>query len=214
MAIDLTVATWIWGKKYNGQYIARLKRGLQRGLKQPHRFVLFEPWPGDEALFAGCFVRLRMFNPSFQRYWGIAAGVRVVCVDLDVIITGELDPLFDRPESFCILTGANAANPCPYNGSLIMFRAGAHWDLWQDFSLEEAAKIPKYEFPDDQGWIAARLPNAAGWKAGSASGVYAFKKPGWPKGDALPGDARMVCFPGARDPSQFTHLSWVKEYWR
>src|SRR5262245_18421382 len=214
MAVTLTVATWIWGRKYSGQYIARLKRGLQRGLKQPYRFVLFEPLPGDERFFDGCLVRLRMFSPTFQKYYGIEPGMRLVCLDLDLIITGEVDPLFDRPESFVILAGANAGNPCPFNGSVMMLRTGEHARLWDDFSLNRVQGIPYYEFPDDQGWIHYVLPKAATWKAGAASGIYAFKKPGWPAGDKLPADARMVCFPGKRDPSQFTHLPWVQEHWR
>jgi hypothetical protein len=86
--------------------------------------------------------------------------------------------------------------------------------LWDEFSIEKATKIPFYEFPDDQGWIHAMVPKAASWPCGPASGIYAFRKPGWPKDDKLPADARLVCFPGARDPSQFQHLPWIREHWR
>jgi hypothetical protein len=214
MATDLTIATWIWGKKYTSAYIARLQRAVRSHVKQLHRFLVLTPYPTDEALWKGCFCRLRMFSKSFQRHEGIEPGTRVVCLDLDVVITGGLDPLFDRPESLVILQGANAANPCPYNGSVIMFRAGAHCELWDEFSIERATKIPFYEFPDDQGWIHHMVPDAAAWPCGSASGIYAFRKPGWPKNDRLPADARIVAFPGARDPSQFQHLPWIREHWR
>jgi hypothetical protein len=213
MAIDLTIATWIWGTKYGGHYLARLRYAVQCKLKQRHRFVIFEPYPGDEKLFPGCFVRLRMFSQHFQKLYCIDPGSRVVCLDLDLIVTGELDPLFDRTESLVILKGANAANPCPFNASVLMFRAGEHRYLWDDFSLEAAAKIPQYEFPDDQGWIHFNDPSAAVWQCGSPSGIYAFRKPGWPKDDKLPADARIVAFPGKRDPAQFTHLPWVRQYW-
>ena len=55
-----------------------------------------------------------------------------------------------------ILQGANAAKPCPYNGSVIMFRAGTHQELWDELRLDAVYRIPKYEFPDDQGWICTR----------------------------------------------------------
>jgi hypothetical protein len=122
--------------------------------------------------------------------------------------------LFDRPESFVILQGANSANPNPFNGSVFMLRAGEHADVWSEFSVDAAGKVPFYAFPDDQAWFHARMPNAAGWKVGAASGVYAMGKPGWPNGTSLPRDARLVVFPGHRDPSQFTHLDWVREHWR
>lgn len=185
-------------------------------MKQEYRFAVFGPQAEDVYLTEtkGCFCRLRMFDPAWQETNGIKAGDRIVCIDLDVVVTGPLDELFDRPEDFVILKGANSANPCPYNGSLQMLRAGKHSDVWSDFSLEAARKVPWFSFPDDQSWLAARVPDAAGWKAGSESGVYAFQKPGWPTGEALPSDAKIVAFPGWRDPSKFTRLDWVQENWK
>lgn len=212
----LVIGTWLWGRKYSTLYVDRLRAGFKRHLTPPYRFEVFSPTPEDWHLtkIKGCFVRLRMFDPAWQKANGINPGDRIVCCDLDCVITGQLDPLFYRPEPFLILQGANAANPCPYNGSLWMLRAGYRPDVWTGFSLEAASQIPQYEFPDDQGWFAHKLPNEMGWKVGSPSGVYAFKKPGWPKGDDLPADARMVVFPGWRDPSKFTHLPWIKKHWK
>lgn len=210
---SLTVGAWFWGDKYNSNYIGRLQRGVARHLTQPYRFKIFNPSQEDEYLtkLPGCFARLRMFDPKWQKENDID---RLVCLDLDSVITGPLDPLFDRPEPFVILQGANAVNPCPYNGSLMMLRAGAHPEVWNDFSLEAAQQIPKHEFPDDQGWLWHKVPGTARWKAGSESGVYAFQKPGWPRGTkSLPSDTRLVVFPGWRDPAKFVHLDWVRENW-
>lgn len=209
----LTIVTWLWGSKYPRYYVERLANGLRQHLRQPHRFLVVSPEPEDEYLTKtqGCFCRLRMFDPEWQAKYGVED--RLVCMDLDAVVTGELDTLFDRDEPFVILQGANASNPCPYNGSVMMLRAGAHPEVWADFSIEAAQHAPAYEFPDDQGWLWHKLPDAAGWQAGAASGVFAFKKPGWPKGDALPVDARLVVFPGWRDPRAFAHLSWVREHW-
>jgi hypothetical protein len=113
----------------------------------------------------GCFARLRMFDPEWQ--WIARVDECLVNIDLDTVITGPLDPLFDRPEPFVIMQKGNASNPCPYNGALMMIRAGAHPEVWTDFSLEAAAETAHYEFPDDQGWIWHKMPNAAGWKCGS-----------------------------------------------
>jgi hypothetical protein len=152
----------------------------------------------------------------------IAPGDRIVNIDLDTVITGEIDPLFDRPEPFVILQGGNASNPNPYGGALIMLRAGAHPEVWTDFSVEAASRVPYFEFPDDQGWIWHKLPNAAGWKCGAGSQVFVFRKPGWPgwankrdshPNDALPKGARLVTFSGGRSPEKFKHLDWVKNNW-
>ena len=232
MSAGLTICTWFWGGKYSVDYVHRLARGLKRHLKQPYRFIVVtddvmgnglasvinEPahgaWPiADPELMKmpGCFARLRMFDPAWQAEYRIEG--RLACIDLDCVVTGDLDPVFLRPEPFMILQGANASNPCPYNGSLWMLRAGYRPDVWTDFSLEAAQAAPHYEFPDDQAWLAHKIPGEAGWKAGAQSGVYAFMKPGWTNGYELPKGARLVCFPGRRDPNQFKHLPWVKEHW-
>lgn len=212
----LTICTWLWGSKYGPQYVDRLRAGVNRHLKQEHRFRVFTPGACDLALtkIPGCFARLRMFDPKWQEANGIGQGDRLVCLDLDLVITGPLDRLFDRPEPFCILQHANAANPCPFNGSVMMLRGGAHPDVWSVFSLAAAGAVPFHHFPDDQGWLHHKVPDAAGWRCGASSGIYAFRKRDWPKDDGLPSIASIVAFPGHRDPSQFMHLDWVKQHWR
>jgi hypothetical protein len=227
--VAITVCTWLWGNaKYTPIYVERLFAGLCRQLKQPFRFMVLterdrianfsngitrHAIPDPElTTIKGCFARLRMFDPIWQSDHDIDD--RLVCLDLDVVLTKELDDLFDRPEPLVVLQGANAANPCPYNCSIVMLRKGAHRELWTDFSLERVKDIPRYEFPDDQGWLWHRAPHAAAWHVGHRSGIYAFHKPGWPRGsDALPADARIVAFIGHRDPAQFTHLKWIQEHW-
>lgn len=235
----LTISTWLWGsKKYGPADVAKLQSAVRRHLRQPYRFIvstsrvegapeemehatagpatLYEIEPADRFLTEGkgCFVRLRMFDPAWQRSRGVETGDRLVCIDLDTVITGGLDQLFDRPEPFVIMQGGNYANPCPYGGALIMLRGGAHQEVWSDFSLEAAGKVPFHEFPDDQGWLYAKVPGAPGWKCGPSSGVYVFRKPPWPKDDHLPPDARVVTFNGWRSPSGFQSLPWVSKHWR
>ena len=225
----LVICTWLWGDKYGPLYVDRLHAGLRKHVKQPFRFMVVTEIEKIDSLphgierriiedtnllrIPGCFARLRMFDPKWQRACDITE--RLVCLDLDTIVTGPLDPLFDRPEPLMVLQGANASNPCPFNCSVMMLRPGYREDLFSEFSLEAADKIPRHDFPDDQGWLWHRVPDAAGWQVGSASGIYAFQKPGWPKGDPrnLPPDARLVCFPGWRDPQVFNTLPWVREHW-
>jgi hypothetical protein len=224
----LNICTWWWGTKYEYGYVMKLVRGLRRHCS-PFRMILvtidiamdlgkdvdqvITIQEEDRHLLKmkGCLARLRMFDPEWQSANNIEG--RLVCLDLDTVITGPLDKLFDLQDSFVILQGANASNPCPYTGAMMMLRTGTHAEVWDDFDLERLATIPKYEFADDQGWIAHKLPGAAGWKAG-ADGVYAFMKPGWPnKHGGLPDDARIVTFPGYRDPAQFKSLPWVQKHW-
>jgi hypothetical protein len=174
--------------------------GIERhAIKDPHLLNI-----------PGCFARLRMFDRGWQENRGLSG--TIVCLDLDVVITAQLDQLFEAKE-FRVLSGANSVNPCPYNNSIFMFQAGMHQYLWDDFSLDAIKTIKQFKFPDDQGWFWHKLPHAGTWQVGPRSGIYAFRKPGWPVGDRLPSDAKLVVFPGHRDPSQFTHLDWVRYNW-
>lgn len=218
----LTVITWFWGQKYSPDYVKRLQAGVARHLKQPHRFLCVtdqdidgvETTPiKDPGLtkHKGCIVRLRLFDEVWQR--DIGATGRIVCLDLDAVVTGPLDPLFDRDDPFIILQGVNSAShPCPYNGSIFMLRAGYRPDVWDDFTLAKLDKIPRLEFADDQGWMRHMIPDAAAYT--DADGVWAFHKGPWRTGDNLPQGARVVAFPGRRDPAQFVHLKWVRDNWR
>jgi hypothetical protein len=208
---DLTVCTWIWGRKYSDDYIDRLVESVHRNLMRPFKFKVFSPQGSDIELtqVPGCFARLRAFDPDWQQAHGITG--RLVVLDLDMVVTGPLDELFARKEPFVILQGVNAANPCKMNGSIWMLKAGYRPDVWADFSLKAASRVPFYSFPDDQAWLDYKIPDAAAFT--SDDGVYAFKKKGWPPGDDLPTNAKIVAFPGWRDPSKFAHLKWVKEHW-
>lgn len=207
------VATWCWGSKYGPEYLQRLFAGVSRNLSGDFKPFVFSPAPEDEHLtqIPGCFARLRMFDPEWQAKAELQYGDRVLVLDLDLIITGPLDHLFEGDDPFKILQGVNSANPCPYNGSVWRFDVGYRPDVWTDFSLEAAKAVPYYEFPDDQAWFAHKLPDAGAF--GPETGVYAMHKPGWPRGEALPRNACIVAFPGWRDPSGYTHLDWVQRHW-
>lgn len=213
--MTLKICCWLWGTKYSHEYVRKWSDGLRRHVKQPYEVIIFSPDETTRHLtkIPGCFCRLKMFDPAWQHENNITSDDRLVCTDLDVIFTRQLDPLFDRSDPFVILGGANAQNPCPFNGSLMMVRGGHHHNVWTTFSLDAAKKVPYFEFPDDQAWLHHKLPNAATWQVGPTSGIYSFQKRGWPGNDVLPLDARMVVFPGWRDPSKFTRIEWIREHW-
>lgn len=227
--MTLFVASWLWGTKWRGIYAERLFAGIERNLAQDYRSVLVTDQPvnsgadlivpideEDRQLLAmpGCLVRMRMFDRKWQARLGMKAGDRIVCIDVDAVITGRLDPLFDRADKFTIMQGFNTTNACPFNGSLWLFRAGARHDVWDDFSLgaHEKYNVPIHKIADDQGWLHSRFPNAAAYTP--TDGVYAFKKAGWKvKGRRkLPENARVVAFPG-RDPGKYPDVDWLKQHW-
>lgn len=208
----LTCLTWRWGNKYGPEYVERLRSGIARNLTMPHRFLCVgDDIPiEDRELLAfrdGCYCRLRAFDPEWQAKHNIE---QLVWFDLDMVIVGQLDPLFDRADPLVVLTG-NHWNPCRVNGSVLMLRAGAHADVWRDFDLKSADAIAHADGTwrgSDQTWIAHKAPDAPAWT--HKDGIYGYGKRHWP-GD-LPDDARIVTFNGKRDPARQPE-EWVARHW-
>jgi len=224
----VNVISWMWGSKYNPRDVQRLANAVQKNLRARHRFYLFSDLPysisGVETreiqdpnlTDRSCFCRLRMFDRQWQVRNGFHKGP-ILSLDLDLMVLKPIDDLLVTTSSFKILQGVNAVNPNPFNASVMLLHAGHHHEVWDDFSLEKAKAVPFHEFPDDQGWIWHKLPNADGWRAGAESGIYGFQKPGWPMrptGMILPQDARIVSFIGKRKPAMYLGVPWIREYWK
>lgn len=169
----------------------------------------------DAPLLAlpGCLARMRMFDPEWQERIGAQSGDRIINIDIDCVITGSIDHLFDRYNEFTIMQGFNSTNPCPFNGSLWTFRAGERHDVWTDFSLTafEKFNVPIHAIADDQGWLHFKFPKAKAYSP--QNGVYCFKKKTWTTGKQLPEGACVVAFPG-RNPAKYQELDWVKANWK
>lgn len=225
----LHIVTWLWGTKWPAEYAQKLFSSITRNLEQPHQLVLMSDVMernGADAVHLineadnqyldklGCLVRMRMFDKGWQERIGAHPGDRIVNIDIDCVITGSIDHLFAGDDEFRIMQGYNSTNPCPFNGSLWMFRAGERHDVWEDFSLEAHKKfnVPIHAIADDQGWLHHKFPNAKSYTP--KDGVYCFHKKTWPPGSTeLPKGACLVAFPG-RSPESFQHFGWIKENWK
>lgn len=137
-----------------------------------------------------CFRRLVMFRRDAARTFG----KRFVSMDLDVVIGGQLDPLFDRPEDLVLFKGT--APERPYNGSLALIRAGCRPEVYEDFGQAGADASGEAFHGSDQAWLAHKLgPNETVWT--EADGVYhwgSYLKAGK---RARP---RVLFFPGKAKP--------------
>lgn len=208
-----TVLTWYWRQEggrtaYTPAHVSIWASMVRRHLSMPHRLAIVtdEPLdiPGVEIIAPPrefedvriptwkdhrpqCFRRLAMFRHDAAALFG----ERIICMDLDCVVSGPLDPLFAGGEDFRMFKGTVAARP--YNGSLMMLRAGARAQVYERFTPEGAVEAGKRFLGSDQAWISHILgPNEAVWDA--ADGVD-WWRPGM-TGDRAP----LLFFPGAVKP--------------
>ncbi len=199
---------------YSSESVNRKAAELRRHLALPHDVVCItdDPaglashirviplWPEGRELGA-CWCRLKAFSPEMASL----IGPRFVWIDLDSIVVGPLDPLFDRPDPF-LLYRSDSVPGTPYNGSLVMMDAGARAEVWSSF---DPARSPALAHDagflgSDQSWIAYVLGrNEPVWTRDD--GVLHFSLDCVPD---LPDHGRIVFFPGVFKP----HMPKVREH--
>lgn len=251
----VTFVTWLWtgatmGKErveYIADHVNRCASMIRRNCTLPHEIVcvtdvpegidssirIVPMWP-DLCEYGKCYRRLKVFDPAMRDI----LGPRIVSIDLDVVITGNIDHLFKRDEPFVIWGDrlvTNIANKTAYCGSLWMLDIGYRPDIFHDFDPQEALNLRETEklIGSDQAWMSHKIKGAPTW--GRKDGVYSFRldimaqfgqpKKGFgmraakvPKRTGeLPENARCVFFHGVHDPS-LTHLHpqypWIKHFWK
>lgn len=154
-------------------------------------------WKGNRP---SCYRRISMFRPDAARIFGR----RFVCMDLDVVIGGNIDAVLSRKEDVVLLGPSKAGSRWVYNGSLLKLKAGARPQVYTDFTPEKAEEASKFFVGSDQAWLAFALGREeATW--GADDGVVRW-------GNCSEGS--MMFFPGNVKPWDVINDSWVAEHYR
>lgn len=221
----LSIVCWRWGDKYTAEHVNALRRMVERWYPAPHYFMCVTD--DDQGLDDGiicipdradwqhlpsphggnapsCYRRLRMFSPHET----LEFGPRLVSLDLDCVIVGDMRPLWDRPDD--VVLWRDPMYPNQANGSMLLLKTGSRPDVWTGFDPNRSPQIAKDAGfrGSDQAWLSFCLQGSPRWTR--ADGVYSFRvdcKAGLPKG------ARVVFFHGRVKPWDVSD-AWVKENYR
>jgi hypothetical protein len=165
-----------------------------------------------------CYRRLKLYDYETQRNLGIDKGDRIMGLDLDTLITGDLREVVDTPGLYVGWHLKNKHQRWVFNGSLQIFTAGTLQDIWSDF---DPKKSPREAFlagfyGSDQSWLSYKLverPGAVGLKYPLVSS--------YPLQNRLIGElkaaTKIIFFHGSLKPwSPQARLSsrWIDRYWR
>lgn len=239
----LTVCCFKWQSplqyrtKFRAKHVNTLRNMFRRHLRLAHEFVCITDDPSDidqdirivplwndladvpnphGIREPSCYRRLKVFSGEMRA----VLGERVVWCDLDMVLTGDVTPLFSRPEPVVLMP--TEVPHIPVNGSLVMVTPGAHEKVWTKFDPNTSPRKTREAncFGSDQGWIAYCLKDkAAFWKTGpKGDGIYFYGQHLRPNGKSgkLPADARIISFHGRGYPWDQIHqeLPWVREHYR
>lgn len=233
----LTFVCWRWQPEpgYRSSYapetVYALRDMIARHYAKPHRFVCVTDRPQDLTgvdtiplwsecatlkspfgrSYPSCYRRLKVFAPDAGQLFG----ERLVSIDLDVVIVGNLEPLFDRPEDFVIWGESDFPTKQKYCGSLWLLKTGSRPQVWTDFNERTSPQQAWHAGArgSDQAWLSYKLPGEATW--GRQDGIYSYRKHIGPHGGQLPKDARVVIFHGKTDPWDYRALQhpWVRQHY-
>lgn len=235
----LSVVCFKWStpgyrSKFEAIHVNTLKRMVGRHYPDPHRFICvtddpngldggveYVPLWNDHANIPNpswtngpsCYRRLKVFSEWFMEI----AGERFVSVDLDVVITDDLRPLWNRPEPFLMWNTGHAM--IPYCGSMFMSQSRENARIWNDFNPKDS---PRLSIQDgrmkgsDQAWMAYCVKKPIpGWS--TKDGVYSYRDHCVKQYQSkLPKGSRMVIFHGRPDPWDYSALQaspWIHDHY-
>lgn len=188
-----------FGKKYGAEYVNILADMVARNCELPFRFLCYT----DDGAGLLEEVEVHPLPVGYDGWWNklwlfskdaTPPKARIVFLDLDVIVTGPLEPL--------VMTEGIAADWLQggYNSSVMVWDHGEHNDAWQLIKPSDMARLH-----GDQDW----LTELGGWDYLPADWIVSYREHAreWP-----PEGAIVVAFHGYPKPHEVTE-GWVPEMW-
>lgn len=248
----LGVVTFKWTDptfktSYTSDHVNIVRRMVARHYPYPHRFycVTDDPrglddeitpyplwddyaevpnptWPNHGP---SCYRRLKLFDSS-------CFGDRFVCLDLDLVITNDLSPLWNRPEDCVTYSCPGLAGRI--NGAMFLQTALSRKFVWDMFDpIQSPIETHRLGYVgSDQAWMNACLQHCSG-KWTKSDGLYDYTKlrpyrqqpcqtprmrrkgrrAQLPSDIALPDNARIVFFHGHPKPWECRE-EWIHQHYR
>lgn len=228
----LSVVCWKWGGLFGPEYVNRLHAALERHLHLPHELVCVtdDPvgldadvrvveMPARFSQTPRCRRRMVQYGREFRAH----VQPRMLAIDLDVVVVGDLTPIVNRPEPIVCWRVRHAG---VYSGSFVLCNTGAldaAWVPYRDDPVHYPTRVQSYGVPSDQAMLnfylrRLRIPfwtEADGFVTYFGDGYERFEHLGvGPNQPQLPAGARIVVL-GSADKAVMddARCAWVREHW-
>lgn len=244
----LHVVLWKWSQAdatviYRSSYVNTIAEQLRRNLTGlDHRIIcitdnaiglkgldaVYPLWPdcgdmrnasGDR--FPSCYRRLKLYDPATQATLDIRPGDRVLSIDVDSAILGDISKFISDCQSWRFMGWERPGDKHAkvFNGSFQLFTAGDLSEIWSEFvrdPLAASQEANKAGFKgSDQAWLSYKLVSKPG-----CTGIGYPTIASYPMNirqlRMLNAAVRIVFFHGKIKPwdrQALTQSNWLRRYW-
>jgi len=241
-----TVICIKWGSRYGSEYVNRLLSMIRRHSQRDTRLVCFtdyadgidpavQIWPLPEINIPDRVARLPWRKVSLWQSPLADLSGDVLFLDLDVVVTGNIDVFFDyMPGHFCVAENWTQPSQRIGNTSCYRFPFGKYTHIFDDFNRDPESVLARYGI--EQQYISAEIDEMYFWPAEWCLSFKHSLVPSWPMNffitPPLQSTARIIAFTGKPDPDEalvgrwpvrslreklYKHVRptpWIGEHWR
>ncbi len=221
-----------WGTLYGAEYVNRLYSMVRRHTSGALDFVCLtdDPLGVNPAVRSLPCPEIAIPPPHNLRGWRklnlFASSERLftltgdwLYLDLDVVVTGSLDPFFDYNPAAPFIVMRNWTQPGEGIGNTSCYRFRVGSDAYLLSAMQENHEAILRRFSNSQTYISRSVREIAFWPDAWCILFKVQCIPPWPmrfwQTPVLPESARVVAFPGVPNPHQAVRGEWpVKAAWK
>lgn len=222
-----TIICMKWGTRYGADFVNRLYNSIQRHTERNTRLICFT----DDSSGINTNVQCQpipdidlpddQINTPWRKLtmWAYPlADIEgdVLFLDLDLVITGCLDDMFDfEAGRFCVIRNWTQPNANIGNTSCFRFPAGKYTHIFEDINANSEAILKKYRI--EQVYISREIDDMVFWPSLWCASFKHTLLPKWPlnffKTPELPRDTKVIAFTGKPDQDEAVIGVWPVKKW-
>ena len=222
-----TVICMKWGSRYGPEYVNRLHKSIQKHTKVKTQLYCFtdDCRNIDKDIICKPLPEINLPNSISYTPWRKLSVWKyplaelkgdVLFLDLDLVITGNLDRFFDfKPGCYCVMENWTQLGKNIGNTSCFRFHVGRHYDIFEKFEKNPEKYWKKYHI--EQIYLSNEIRDQVFWPESWCKSFKHNLLPKWPfrlwQPAKLPKETSIVAFTGKPDPDDVIKGKWpVKKF--
>jgi len=211
-----------WGSKYGHEYVNRLHKSIKKHTKRSTQLYCFTDNSDNIDKDIICKPLPKIFLPetisftpwrkmSLWQYPLYDLEGDVLFLDLDLVITGDLDRFFDfKPGNYCVIENWTQIGENIGNTSCFKFPIGKYNSVFEKFKRNPKKYWKKYHI--EQIYLSAQIKDQVFWPPEWCKSFKHDLLPCWPiriwQPAKLPDNTSIVAFTGKPDPDDVVNGKW------